>query len=160
MIKKDYVFPYILHDGVGLGARWEGDVLSMTFFRYYIDEHTPNEIEVKFHGVEWIRSTTLIKYPCPDDEWDFFGFEKNKPISDYLLVERDSFNNDYEEFMSGNGFGLNTIRCLEDNIVFIDDLIIFPCNEIEIIKAVCTKDIISAENRFLKNFARKYKRSK
>ena len=31
MIKKDYVFPYELGDGVGQAARWEDDVLSVTF---------------------------------------------------------------------------------------------------------------------------------
>ena len=45
-----------------LGARWEGDELSMTFFKYYTDNKTPNEIELKFHGVNWIKSTTESKY--------------------------------------------------------------------------------------------------
>lgn len=160
MIKKDYIFPYDISDGVGKGARWEGDILSITFFRFYTNNNTPNEIEVRFHGVEWIRSTTLEKYPCDNDDWNILGYNSNKPISDYMLVERDWFNNDYEEFMSGNGFGLNTIRCLEDNIVFIDDRIIFSCNEIEIVKAVCNKDILSAEKKFLKGFKSKYKRNK
>ena len=152
MIKKDYIFPYDISEAVGKGARWEGNVLSMTFFRYFTDYNTPNEIEIKFHGVEWIRSTTETKYPCPDDEWVITSYDPNKPICDYLLIERDWFNNDYEEFMSGNGFGLNTIRCLDDNVVFIDDRIIFSCNEIEIVKAVCTKDIVKAEKNFLKIF--------
>ena len=44
MIKKDYVFPYDLGDGAGYAAIWEGDILSMTFLRYYTGEHMPNEI--------------------------------------------------------------------------------------------------------------------
>lgn len=160
MIKKDYVFPYNISDGVCLGAIWENDILSITFFRYYTNDNSPNEIQIKFHGVEWIRSTTLKKYPCPDKEWDCWGYEPNKPIKEYFLIERTWFNNDYEEFMSGNGFGLNTICCLEDNVIFIDDLIIFSCNEIEIVKAICTKNIISAKKRFLKKYRRKYKRNK
>ena len=150
MIRKDYVFPYEIWDGDGHGAKWEGDVLSMTFFRFYVDESTPNIIEVKFHGVEWMRTTCFKKYPCSDEEWDVYGYDAEKPIDEYLLVEREWFNNDYEEFMSGNGFGLNTIRCLEDNVVFIDDRIIFSCNDIEIVKAVCEIDIVKAQNDFLK----------
>ena len=153
-IKKDYIFPYNISDSVAKGARWDGNVLSMTFFKYYTDNNTPNEIEVNFYGVEWIRSTNVIKYPCSDDERAISSYAPNKPLSDYLLLKREWFNNNYEEFMSGNGFGLNTIRCLEDNIVFIDDRIIFSCNEIKIVKAVCTKNVAKAEKRFLKKFNR------
>ena len=39
---------------------------------------------------------------------------------------------------------LNTVRCLDDNIVFIDDRIIFSCNEIEIVRAVANPDVDSA----------------
>ena len=104
----------------------------------------PNEIEVKFHGVEWMRTTCLTKYPCSDEEWDIYGYDPQKTIDEYLLVKREWFNDDYEEFMSGNGFGLNTVRCLEDNVVFIDDRIIFSCNEIEIVRAVANPDVDSA----------------
>ena len=144
MINKDYVFPYDLEDGAGYAARWDGDVLSMTFLRYYTSETMPNEIEVKFHGVEWMRTTCLIKYPCSDGEWDVCGYDPEKPIEKQLLVKREWFNDDYGEFMSGNVFGLNTVRCLDDNIVFIDDRIIFSCNEIEIVRAVANPDIDSA----------------
>ena len=154
MVKKDYIFPYDISDGVGKGASWNNDVLSMTFFKYYTDNNTPNEIEIKFHGVQWIRSTNIMKYPCPNNEWTISSYDPNKAIYDYLLLEREWFNNDYEEFMSGNGFGLNTIRCLDDNIVFIDDRIIFSCNKIEIVKAICTKNIAKAEKRFLKKISR------
>lgn len=160
MIKKDYIFPYNISEAVGKGARWDGDILSMSLFKYYTDDSTPNEIEIKFHGVEWIRSTTETKYPCRDDEWSISCYDPNKPIYDYLLLEREWFNNDYEEFMSGNGFGLNTIRCLEDNIVFIDDIIIFSCTNIEIVKAVCTKNIAKAEKCFIKKFNQTFKKIK
>lgn len=160
MIYKDYIFPYFLGDGVGKGARWEDDVLSITFFVCYTNAQTPNVIEVKFHGVEWIRSTTLKKYPCADEEWDVWGYDESKPISDYLFVERDWFNENYEEFMSGNGFGINTVRAIEDNVIFIDDRIIFSCTKIEIVKTACVKNVKIAEKRFLKNFDRKYNRSK
>ncbi len=152
MIKKDYISPYDISEAVGKGARWDGNILSITFFKYYTNNNTPNEIEVNFYGVEWIRSTTETKYPCRNDDWVISSYDPNKPICDYLLLEREWFNNDYEEFMSGNGFGLNTIRCIDDNIVFIDDRIIFPCNKIEIVKAICTKNIVQAEKRFLKKF--------
>ena len=155
MIKKDYVFPYDLGDGAGYAAIWEGDVLSMTFLRYYTGEHMPNEIEVKFHGVEWIRTTTLIKYPCSDEDWDVYGYDPKKSIEEYLLIEREWFNDDYEEFMSGNGFGLNTVRCLEDNVVFIDDRIIFSCNEIEIVRAVANPDCESAFNRIMSEYQKR-----
>ena len=157
MIKKDYKFPYDIGDAVGLGARWEGDVLSMTFFRYYTDENSPNEIELKFHGVEWMRTTCLIKYPCGDEEWDVYGYDPEKAIDEYLLVKREWFNDDYEEFMSGNGFGLNTVRCLEDNVVFIDDRLIFSCNEIEVVRAVCTPDVASAEKKILEQYREMYR---
>ena len=157
MIKKDYQFPYDIGDAVGLGARWEGNVLSITFFRYYTDENSPNEIELKFHGVDWMRTTCLIKYPCSDEEWDVYGYNPEKDIEEYLLIKREWFNNDYEEFMSGNGLGLNTIRCLEDGVVFIDDRLIFSCNKIEVVRAVCTVDIASAEGKFLKQYKEKYR---
>lgn len=160
MIKKDYIFPYNVSDGVAKGAKWVDDKLSMTFFRYYTDKNNPNVIEIKFHGVKWIRSTTLKKYPCADEEWDVWGYDVNLPITAYLLVERDWFNVDNEAFMSGNGFGLNTIRCIEDNVVFIDDLIIFSCSEIEIIKADCIKNVEAAEKHFLKLLHEKINRSK
>ena len=149
MIDKSYVFPYDLGDAAGYGATWNGDILSMTFCRYYKDDTDPNEIEIKFHGVTWMRTTSLIKYPCPDEEWDVYSFDANKSIEEYLLVERDWFNNDYEEFMSGNGFGLNTIRCLADNIVFIDDRLIFSCTEIEIVRAECNPDIGNTVRKLL-----------
>lgn len=150
MIKKDYIFPYELGDSAILGAKWENDVLTITFFRYYVDDNTPNDLEIKFHGVEWIRSTTLIKYPCPDEEWESWEYIQDKPITDYLLVKREWFNNDTAEFLSGNGLGINTIRCLEDNTVFLDDLIIFSCTEIEIVRAICTKKIETAKKRLKK----------
>ena len=115
----------------------------------------PNEIEVKFHGVEWIRTTTLIKYPCSDEEWDVYGYDPEKSIEEYLLIEREWFNDDYEEFMSGNGFGLNTVRCLDDNVVFIDDRIIFSCNEIEIVRAVANPDCESAFNRIMSEYQKR-----
>lgn len=156
MIKKDYVFPYDICDGVGKCVRWEGDKLSMTFFSCYECEGMPNKIDVIFHGVEWIRSTSLRKYPCPDEEWDDWGYESDKPIDYYLLVEREWLNNDYEKFMF-SGVGL-TVRCLEDNLVFIDDLLIFPCTNIEIVNAVCIKDIMSVEKKCERQFNKKYKR--
>lgn len=158
MINKDYIFPYEIHDGLGLGARWESDKLSITFFRYYTDDDTPNEIEIVFHGVNWIRSTTLKKYPCPDEEWDVWGYDPDKPIDEYLLLEREWFNNDYEEFMSGND--LNTVCCIQDNVVFIDDLLIFSCTEIEVVKAISIKDVAVELKRFLENFNKKYNRRK
>ena len=157
MINKDYVFPYDLGDGDGYAARWEGDVLSMTFLRYYTSAAMPNEIEVKFHGVEWIRTTNLIKYPCSDEEWDTYEYDPKKPIEEYLLVKREWFNDDYEEFMSGNGFGLCTVRCLDDNIVFIDDRIIFSCTEIEIVRAVANPDPLSTQKRIVLEHQRKYR---
>ena len=159
MIDKNYIFPYFLSDGVGKCARWEGDVLSMTFFVYYTNDKTPNVIEVKFHGVEWIRSTTLKKYPCAEDEWDILEYEESKPITDYLLIERDWFNNDYEEFMSGNGFGRNSIRAIEDNVLFIDDRIIFACTKIEVVNTMCVKNVKIVEERFLKEFNKNYNRN-
>lgn len=155
MITKKYIFPYDISDSVGLGAIWKEDILSITFFKYYTDKNTPNKIEIKFYGVEWIRSTTITKYPCNNKDWEIIGYSEDKNISDYLLIERDWFNNDYEEFMSGNGFGLNTIRGLDNNIVFIDDRIIFSCNKIEVVSAVCIKNIKSAEKHFLKEYKRK-----
>ena len=160
MINKDYVFPYDLGDGNGYAARWEDDILSMTFLRYYTSESMPNEIEVKFHGVEWMRTTCLIKYPCSDEEWDVYGYDPEKPIEEYLLIKREWFNDDYEEFMSDNGFGLNTIRCLDDNIVFIDDRIIFSCTNIEIVRAAVTPDPQSAFERIVLEHKRKYRSCK
>lgn len=157
MINKDYVFQYDITDAGAYGARWEGDILSMTFFRYYTDETDPNEIEVKFHGVEWIRTTCLEKYPCSDEEWDIMGYDPEKPIESYLLLKHEWFNDDYEEFMSGNGFGLNTVRCLEDNVVFLDDRIIFSCNEIEIVRAISTPDIGEDLDKFLSEYNKKYR---
>lgn len=156
MIKKDYVFPYYIGDGIGFCARWEDDILSMTFLRYYIPD-MPNLIEVKFHGVEWIRTTTLIKYPCSDEEWDIYGYSSDKPIEEYLLLKREWFNDDYEEFMSGNGSSLAGIRCLEDNVVFIDDRIIFSCTEIEIVSAKFVDDADPIEERLLKEYQEKYR---
>ena len=150
MIKKGYVFPYDLSDGNGYGAHWDGDILSMTFLRYYTNENIPNEIEVRFHGVEWMRTTCFIKYPCNDEEWDVYGYDPKKPVDEYLLVEREWFNRDYEEFMSGNGFGLNAVRCLDDNVVFIDDRIIFSCTEIEIVRAVANPNPDKAFKRILR----------
>ena len=157
MIEKDYVFPYNIIDGAGMFARWEDDILSMTFYRYYTDENTPNEIHIRFHGVEWMRTTSLIKYPCPDDEWDMYCYDPEKHIEDYLLVKREWFNDDYEEFMSGNGSGLTTVRCIDDNVVFIDDRIIFSCNNIEIVKAVCTRDVMAAERCAEIEYNKKYR---
>lgn len=157
MIKKDYRFPYDLGDGAGYAARWEDDVLSMTFLRYYTDENIPNEIEVKFHGVEWMRTTCFVKYPCSDEEWDIYGYDPEKPIEEYLLVKREWFNDDYEEFMSGNGFGLNTVRCLDDNVVFIDDRIIFSCTDIEIVRAVAEPDVCSAFETLTSEYRKKYR---
>lgn len=155
MIKKDYVFPYELGDGASKCAVWEGDELSMIFFRYYTDENTPNMIKVRFHGVEWIRSTCLNKYPCNDDEWDDCYYDPQKPIEEYLLLEREWFNSDYEEFMSGNFSGLNTVRCLDDNVVFIDDRIIFSCNQIEIVKAEAVVDVIGTMESALEIFEKR-----
>lgn len=155
MVKKDYVFPYDIADGCGTGARWEGDILSMTFFRYYTDETNPNVIEIRFHGVEWMRTTCFLKYPCNDEKWEIY-YDPERPIDEYLLVKREWFNDDYEEFMVGN-MGLNTIRCLEDNVVFIDDRIIFSCDEIEIVRAVCEPDMMRAEKAFLAAYNKKYR---
>lgn len=157
MVKKDYVFPYDIGDGWGTGARREGDILSMTFFRYYTDETDPNVIEIRFHGVEWIRTTCFIEYPCNDEEGEIF-YDPEKPIDEYLLVKREWFNDDYEEFMSGNGMGLDTIRCLEDNVVFIDDRIIFSCDEIEIVRAECIQDVMRVHKVFLATYNKKYRR--
>lgn len=153
MIKKNYKFNYHIGDANGYGARWEGDILSMTFCRYYTNENEPNEIEVKFHGVKWIRTTCFIKYPCPDEEWDVYGYDPKKKIEEYLLIDRKDFNEDYIEFMSGNGFGLNGIRCLEDNIVFIDDRLIFSCSEIEVVRAVANPNVEKTIARLLKKIS-------
>ena len=75
MISKDYKFPYNIGDAVGLGAKWVADILSMTFCRYYTDETDPNVIEVRFHGVDWMRTTCLNQYPCPDEEWEIIGYD-------------------------------------------------------------------------------------
>ena len=142
MIKKDYFFPYDISDGIGSAAKWEDSTLSVTFQKYYTNEHTPNEIEVRFHGVNWMRTTCLVKYPCSDEEWDIYGYDPEKPLDEYLLVRKEWFNQDYKEFMSGNGFGLNTVRCIEDNVVFIDDRIIFSCDEIEIVSAIVNPNLM------------------
>ena len=104
-----------------------------------------------------MRTTSLIKYPCSDEEWDIYEYDPEKPIEEYLLVKREWFNDDYEEFMSGNGFGLNTVRCLDDNVVFIDDRIIFSCSEIEIVRAVANPDPQSAYERIVSEHKKKYR---
>lgn len=101
------------------------------------------------------RNIFLQSYPCSDEEWEIYGYDPEKPIDEYLLVKREWFNDDYEEFMSGNGMGLDTIRCLEDNVVFIDDWIIFSCDEI--VRAVCEPDVMRAEKAFLAAYNKKYR---
>ena len=132
MIEKGYTFPYLIHDGQCYGAKWKGNILSMTICRYFEEGH-PNEIEVEFHGVEWIRSV----FRNDEESWD--SFDPDIPLEKYPLVLREAFEADYKEFFA---YGLlDDIRALEDNLVFIDDIMFFPCTEIKIIRAVYTEDI-------------------
>ena len=158
MIDKNYKFKYDISEGNAYGARWEGDILSMTFFKYFIDKNTPNVIEVRFHGVKWIRTTSLKKYPCSDEEWEVLEYDPQKPIEPYLLLERKWFNDDYEEFMSGNGFDVCAIRGLDKDVLFIDDRIIFSCNEVEVVRAISDPNLDKSVDVFIKKFNKKYNR--
>lgn len=138
MIEKNYKFPYLIHDGGCYGVKWEDDVLSMTICRYYL-ENEPNEIEIEFHGVEWIRST------C--DELGPDGYSSELSLTEYPLVDREKMKKDYTKYVA-YGY-LDDIRCIDDGLVLIDDIMFFPCSEIRIIRAVCNRDIGKTERELL-----------
>ena len=134
---REYHFPYLIHDGACYGAKWVDDIISMTICRYY-SEDEPNEIEVQFCGVEWARCT------CAEEE-PYDSYDSRIPISNYPMIEQSEFQRDYKKFLAyGN---LNDICYLDQNIVFIDDIMIIKCHEIKIIRAVCNPDIQSTITR-------------
>lgn len=135
-LDTNYVFPYKIWDGSCKNVKWDGDKLYMTFTRYYIDETLPNEVEVVFHGVTWIRTTCLNKYPPINDEDWAEGYIPSKPLEEYMLVDREQFNNDFIPFIASD-CGWECLRCLTDNVVFIDDALFFDCTDIEIVRAEC-----------------------
>lgn len=136
---KKYEFPYLIHDGQCYGAKWVGNTLSMTVCRYYM-ENFPNEIDIQFEDVEWIRCT------CAENE-PYDSFDPCIPIEDYPLIEQSEFQKDYKEFVA---YGLlNTIRYLDENIILIEDIMIIKCREMKILRAICNPDIESTIDRII-----------
>ena len=134
----NFLFPYNIGDGGCYGVKWEGTTLSMTICRYYLDESDPNEIEVEFYGVEWMRSTTNDDVP-PRDNPIMFGYDPEIPMEEYPLISQEDFQKDYIEYVAHGQ--LNAIRLLDKNVVFIDDIMFFSCTEIKVIWAICNPDI-------------------
>ena len=133
-LDTNYVFPYKYWDAFYKNVKWDGDKLHMTICKCYENETFPNELEVVFHGVTWMRTTILKNYPPIFEEDWTDGYDPNKPLEEYLLVDREQFNNDFIAFISDNQEG---IRCLADNVVFINETLFFDCTDIEIVRAEC-----------------------
>ncbi len=134
---QEYRFPYLIHDGACYGAKWIGDTITMTICRYYL-EGEPNEIEVQFCGVEWARST------CAEEE-PYDSYDPDIPIEEYPLIDQVKFQEDYKEFVA---YGLlDTIRYLDENVIFIDDIMLIKCHDMRILRAVCNPDIGSTVER-------------
>ncbi len=162
MLKKGYKFEYNVCDAYGYGARWEGDILSVTFFNDYREgKRGPNVIEMRFHGVTWLRTTDIDTYrPADyDPEYDLmYTFNPKRPISSYVLIDRDTFNDKYESFMVGNDM-VYCISCPEDNVVFIENILIFACNEIEVVRAEYDPNVWDRAYKFYDDFNKKYNRN-
>lgn len=114
------IVPVCIHDGVIMDVHWEDRILNFKIRLCNNPDGTPNIIPIRFGGVDWIRSL------C-DEEHD--GYVKGTDYSEYPLIDMQSLNADYEEYVA---YGiLDDISVSDDGIVFVNDIFFFNASYVE-----------------------------